>query len=71
VVWLDIEYMDGYRVFTWDADRFPDPAGMLARLADNGFRVITIIVPGSSSTGPAPQRSCSMTSRWTRATTAS
>ena len=24
-VWLDIEYMDGYRVFTWDTDRFPDP----------------------------------------------
>jgi alpha-glucosidase len=46
VLWLDIEYMDGYRVFTWDADRFPDPAGMLARLRDNGFRVITIIDPG-------------------------
>ena len=24
-LWLDIEYMDGYRVFTWDAERFPDP----------------------------------------------
>ncbi len=46
VLWLDIEYMDGYRVFTWDADRFPDPAGMLARLAGDGFRVITIIDPG-------------------------
>jgi alpha-glucosidase len=45
-LWLDIEYMDGYRVFTWDADRFPDPAGMLARLAEDGFRVITIIDPG-------------------------
>ena len=45
-VWLDIEYMDGYRVFTWNTDRFPDPPGMLERLADNGFRVITIIDPG-------------------------
>jgi alpha-glucosidase len=45
-LWLDIEYMDGYRVFTWDAGKFPDPAGMLARLAASGFRVITIIDPG-------------------------
>jgi alpha-glucosidase len=45
-LWLDIEYMDGYRVFTWDSERFPDPGGMLARLALKGFRVITIIDPG-------------------------
>jgi alpha-glucosidase len=45
-LWLDIEYMDGYRVFTWNTDRFPDAAGMLARLADQGIRVITIIDPG-------------------------
>jgi alpha-glucosidase len=45
-VWLDIEYMDGYRVFTWNTDRFPDPPGMLKRLDEQGFRVITIIDPG-------------------------
>src|SRR4051794_11133861 len=45
-LWLDIEYMDSYRVFTWDAEAFPDPAGMLARLAERGFRVITIVDPG-------------------------
>jgi alpha-glucosidase len=45
-MWLDIEYMDGYRVFTWNSDRFPDPREMLKRLADQGFRVITIIDPG-------------------------
>ncbi|MDP9434889.1 MAG: DUF4968 domain-containing protein [Actinomycetota bacterium] len=45
-VWLDIEYMDAYRVFTWHPERFADPAGMLARLAEQGFRVITIIDPG-------------------------
>ena len=45
-LWLDIEYMDGYRVFTWHPERFPEPAAMLARLADDGFRVITIIDPG-------------------------
>jgi alpha-glucosidase len=45
-LWLDIEYMDGYRVFTWDAEAFPDAPAMLARLADAGFRVVTIIDPG-------------------------
>ena len=45
-LWLDIGYMDGYRVFTWDTEAFPDVAGMLARLGAEGFRVITIIDPG-------------------------
>ncbi len=45
-LWLDIEYMDGYRVFTWNTEAFPDVPGMLARLAAAGFRVITIIDPG-------------------------
>jgi alpha-glucosidase len=44
--WLDIDYMDGYRVFTWNKDRYPDAPGMLARLADAGVKVITIIDPG-------------------------
>jgi alpha-glucosidase len=46
VIWLDIDHMDGYRVFTWDRDRFPDPEGMLAGLGDEGFRVVTIVDPG-------------------------
>ena len=45
-LWLDIEHLDGYRVFTWDDELFPDPAGMLQRLADDGFRVVTIVDPG-------------------------
>jgi alpha-glucosidase len=45
-LWLDIEHMDGYRVFTWNTELFPDVPGMLARLADDGFRVITIVDPG-------------------------
>ncbi|HET7660671.1 MAG TPA: TIM-barrel domain-containing protein, partial [Oryzihumus sp.] len=45
-LWLDIEYMDGYRVFTWNTERFPDAPGMLERLKQQGFRVITIIDPG-------------------------
>jgi alpha-glucosidase len=46
VLWLDIEYMDGYRVFTWDEQAFPDPPGMLDRLAELGVRLVTIIDPG-------------------------
>jgi alpha-glucosidase len=45
-LWLDIEHMDGYRVFTWDRELFPDPAGMLERLRAQGFRVVTIVDPG-------------------------
>ena len=45
-LYLDIDYMDGYRVFTWDRERFPDPAGLTAELAGQGFRVVTIVDPG-------------------------
>ena len=43
---LDIHYMDGYRVFTWDARRFPDPPGLLADLRAQGFHTVAIIDPG-------------------------
>ncbi len=46
VIYLDIHYMDGYRVFTWDKERFPDPAGMLKELHKIGFKLVTIIDPG-------------------------
>lgn len=45
-LWLDIDYMDGYRVFTWDRKRYPDPGGLLKQLRAEGFRTITIIDPG-------------------------
>ena len=46
MLYLDIDYMDGYRVFTWDRERFPDPAGLIAELRAHGFRVVTITDPG-------------------------
>ncbi len=46
VLWLDIEYMNGYRVFTWNQDKFPDLPSMLAKLKENQLRVITIVDPG-------------------------
>jgi alpha-glucosidase len=45
-LFLDIHYMDGYRLFTWDKSRFPDPPKLLADLRQQGFRVVTIIDPG-------------------------
>src|SRR5438874_1792772 len=46
VIYLDIEYMDGYRVFTWDKTRFPDPVKLIADLRAEGFRTVVIIDPG-------------------------
>ena len=46
VVYLDIDHMDGYRVFTFDAERFPDPAGFVAELEADGFKVVVHHRPG-------------------------
>jgi alpha-glucosidase len=46
VLYLDIDYMDGYRLFTWSPQRFPDPARMLADLRREGMRVTTIVDVG-------------------------
>ncbi|MGX5818008.1 glycoside hydrolase family 31 protein [Chitinophaga lutea] len=43
---LDIHYMDAYKLFTWNKSRFPDPAGLNARLAKMGFRTTVIVDPG-------------------------
>jgi alpha-glucosidase len=45
-LWLDIEHMDGYRVFSFHPERFPEPEKTLGVLASEGFRVITIVDPG-------------------------
>jgi len=45
-LYLDIDYMDGYRCFTWNKEYFPDPAGMVARLNEQGFKTVVIIDPG-------------------------
>lgn len=46
VIHLDIDYMRGYRVFTWSPKRFPNPAQLLSDLAQDGFKTVTIIDPG-------------------------
>ena len=46
VIYLDVDYMDGYRVFTWDKTRFPDPPKLIGDLKKDGFRTVLIIDPG-------------------------
>jgi alpha-glucosidase len=46
VMTLDIDYMQKYRVFTWDTQRFPKPSEMISRFKAKGIRVITIVDPG-------------------------
>jgi alpha-glucosidase len=46
VVWLDIGHMNGYRVFTWDEQKFPDVPGMLAKMKGQKLRLVTIVDPG-------------------------
>ena len=45
-IYLDIDYMDGYRCFTWNRKYFPDPKKMIKELSDQGFKTVVIIDPG-------------------------
>ncbi len=45
VIYFDIDYMDGYRCFTWNPRWFPDPKGLIDDLHEQGFRTIAIIDP--------------------------
>ncbi|HEX9006837.1 MAG TPA: TIM-barrel domain-containing protein, partial [Bacteroidota bacterium] len=45
-LYLDIDYMDGYRIFTWSPKNFPHPKEMIADLTRQGFHVAVIVDPG-------------------------
>jgi alpha-glucosidase len=45
-IWLDIDYMDGFRCFTFDPTMFPDPAALNLQLHELGFRSVWMIDPG-------------------------
>jgi alpha-glucosidase len=49
VIHLDIDYMDGFRCFTWNNEAFPDPVTMIKDLAAQGFKIVVIIDPGIKS----------------------
>ena len=45
-IYLDIDYMEGFRCFTWSKEHFPEPKRMVKELADAGFKTVVIIDPG-------------------------
>lgn len=45
-IYLDIDYMKGFRCFTWDDEKFPDPKKMISELSEQGFKTVVIIDPG-------------------------
>ncbi|XP_058189003.1 uncharacterized protein LOC131306639 isoform X1 [Rhododendron vialii] len=46
VIWMDIDYMDGFRCFTFDQERFPNPKSLVEDLHLTGFKAIWMLDPG-------------------------
>ncbi len=46
VIYLDIDYMEDYKSFTWNTSHFPIPTEMTRDLRENGFKTIVMIDPG-------------------------
>ena len=46
-IWMDIDYMDGYRIFTFSPEKFPDPAAVNRDLHLRGFHSTWMIDPGA------------------------
>ena len=46
VIWLDIHYMDQYRIFTFNPDGFSDPEGLNKYLHSLNFKTVYMIDPG-------------------------
>ncbi|HEX2865220.1 MAG TPA: TIM-barrel domain-containing protein [Deinococcales bacterium] len=45
-IYLDIDYMDAFKVWTWDRVRYPDPKRMIDEALREGVHLITIVDPG-------------------------
>lgn len=45
-IYLDIDYMDAYKIFTWSPQNFPNPKKTIDELKAMGFHVVTIVDPG-------------------------
>lgn len=45
VIWLDIDYTDGYKYFTWNPDTFSDPIELQEHLASTNKKLVAIIDP--------------------------
>ncbi|MEO3408242.1 TIM-barrel domain-containing protein [Mucilaginibacter sp. CAU 1740] len=46
VIYCDIDYMDGFKIFTWNKKTFPKPKKMMDELKQMGFKLATIVDPG-------------------------
>lgn len=46
VLYCDIDYMDGFKIFTWNNETFPDPKAFIDKLKSMNFRLVTIVDPG-------------------------
>ncbi|WP_353330856.1 TIM-barrel domain-containing protein [Bacteroides sedimenti] len=46
VIWMDIDYMDHFKIFTFDKNKIPDPKGVNTYLHQKGFKSVWMIDPG-------------------------
>ena len=46
VIYCDIDYMDEFKIFTWNKETFADPKGMVTQLKAMDFHLVTIVDPG-------------------------
>ena len=46
VIWMDIDYMDGYKIFTFNPKEFPEPKKLNDYLHQNHFKTVYMIDPG-------------------------
>ncbi|MFN3266150.1 MAG: glycoside hydrolase family 31 protein [Deinococcales bacterium] len=46
VISTDIDYQDGFKVWTWDKSRYPDPQKLCAEAAAEGVKIVPIVDPG-------------------------
>ena len=46
VIWMDIHYMDAYKIFTFHPQEFPDPKGLNDYLHAKNFKTVYMIDPG-------------------------
>ena len=45
-IYCDIDYMDDFKIFTWNKQSFPDPKEMIDQLKAINFKLVTIVDPG-------------------------
>lgn len=46
VMYLDIDFMDAYKIFTWHPQNFSNPAGLLQQLREMDLHTTVIVDPG-------------------------